>query len=108
MQSLNGKDVGVRPLKVNEAQDQIPRRWRWWWWWLRASVRLRSAVPPGQHDHRAHTRLNFPAPVEARRLRIAIVEKEGWEPWVIKELNLYGDERQAIRPDVSYRLSTDG
>jgi hypothetical protein len=22
MQSLNGKDVGVRPLKVNEAQDK--------------------------------------------------------------------------------------
>jgi glucose/arabinose dehydrogenase/mono/diheme cytochrome c family protein len=39
-----------------------------------------------------HARLNLPAPVEARHLRIAITEKEGWQPWVIKELNLYGDE----------------
>ena len=42
-----------------------------------------------------HARLNFAAPIEARHLRIAIVEKEGWQPWVIKELNLYGDERQS-------------
>jgi hypothetical protein len=40
-----------------------------------------------------HARLNFAAPIEARHLRIAIVEKEGWQPWVIKELNLYGDEK---------------
>ena len=40
-----------------------------------------------------HARLNFAAPVEARHLRIAITEKEGWQPWVIKELNLYGDEK---------------
>ena len=40
-----------------------------------------------------HARLNLPAPVEARHLRIAITEKEGWQPWVIKELNLYGEER---------------
>ena len=39
-----------------------------------------------------HARLNFAAPVEGRHLRIAIAEKEGWQPWVIKELNLYGDE----------------
>jgi mono/diheme cytochrome c family protein len=39
-----------------------------------------------------HARLNFAAPIEARHLRIAIIEKEGWQPWVIKELNLYGDE----------------
>ncbi|HEU4781357.1 MAG TPA: PVC-type heme-binding CxxCH protein [Steroidobacteraceae bacterium] len=39
-----------------------------------------------------HARLNFAAPVEARHLRIAITEKAGWQPWVIKELNLYGDE----------------
>jgi len=38
-------------------------------------------------------RLDFAAPVEARHLRIAIVEKEGWQPWVIKELNFYGDEK---------------
>jgi len=40
-----------------------------------------------------HARFNFAAPVEARLLRIAIVEKEGWQSWVIKELNLYGEER---------------
>jgi len=40
-----------------------------------------------------HARLNFAAPVEARHLRIAITEKESWQAWVIKELNLYGDER---------------
>jgi glucose/arabinose dehydrogenase/mono/diheme cytochrome c family protein len=40
-----------------------------------------------------HARLNLPAPVEARHLRIAITEKDGWQPWVIKELNLYGDEK---------------
>jgi glucose/arabinose dehydrogenase/mono/diheme cytochrome c family protein len=39
-----------------------------------------------------HARLNFATPVEARHLRIAITEKDGWQPWVIKELNLYGDE----------------
>jgi hypothetical protein len=39
-----------------------------------------------------HARLNFAAPVEARHLRIAITEKDGWQPWVIKELNFYGDE----------------
>ncbi len=39
-----------------------------------------------------HARLNLPAPVEGRHLRIAITEKEGWQPWVIKELNVYGDE----------------
>jgi mono/diheme cytochrome c family protein len=40
-----------------------------------------------------HARLNLAAPVEAQRLRIAIVEKEGWQPWVIKELNFYGEEK---------------
>ena len=39
-----------------------------------------------------HARFNLAAPVEARRLRIAITEKEGWQPWVIKELHLFGDE----------------
>jgi hypothetical protein len=41
-----------------------------------------------------HGRLNFAAPVEGRFLRITITEKEGWEPWVIKEINLYGQEGQ--------------
>ena len=40
-----------------------------------------------------HARLNLAAPVETRHLRIAITEKEGWQPWVIKELKLYGEER---------------
>jgi mono/diheme cytochrome c family protein len=40
-----------------------------------------------------HARLNLAVPVEARHLRIAITEKEGWQPWVIKELNLYGEEQ---------------
>ena len=39
-----------------------------------------------------HARLNFAGPVAARHLRIAITEKEGWQPWVIKELDLYGEE----------------
>ena len=40
-----------------------------------------------------HARLNLAAPIEARHLRLAIVAKEGWQPWVIKELNLYGEEK---------------
>jgi putative membrane-bound dehydrogenase-like protein len=40
-----------------------------------------------------HARLNFAAPIEGRHLRIAITEKDGWLQWVIKELNLVGDER---------------
>jgi glucose/arabinose dehydrogenase/mono/diheme cytochrome c family protein len=39
-----------------------------------------------------HARLNFAVPVEARHLRIAITEKDGWQPWMIKELNVYGVE----------------
>jgi hypothetical protein len=39
-----------------------------------------------------HARFNLATPVEARHLRIAITEKESWQAWVIKELNLYGDE----------------
>jgi putative membrane-bound dehydrogenase-like protein len=40
-----------------------------------------------------HARLNLGTPIEARHLRIAITEKDGWQPWVIKELNLYGEEK---------------
>jgi hypothetical protein len=43
-----------------------------------------------------HARLNFAVPVEARHLRISLTEKEGWQPWVIKELNLYGSEHEAV------------
>ncbi len=39
-----------------------------------------------------HARLNLPEPIEAKHLRITITEKEGWQPWVIQELNLYGKE----------------
>lgn len=39
-----------------------------------------------------HARLNLASPITARHLRIAITEKDGWQPWVIKELNLYGEE----------------
>jgi glucose/arabinose dehydrogenase/mono/diheme cytochrome c family protein len=42
-----------------------------------------------------HARFNLPAPVQGRHLRIAITEKDGWQPWVIKELNFYGDEGAA-------------
>ena len=40
-----------------------------------------------------HARFNLAAPVETRHLRIAIAEKEGWQAWEIKELNVYGDEK---------------
>jgi hypothetical protein len=39
-----------------------------------------------------HARLNFAERAVARYLRIAITEKEGWQPWVIRELILYGEE----------------
>jgi hypothetical protein len=39
-----------------------------------------------------HARLSLAAPVEGRYLRLAILEKEGWQHWVIKELHLLGDE----------------
>jgi glucose/arabinose dehydrogenase/mono/diheme cytochrome c family protein len=39
-----------------------------------------------------HARLSLAVPAEGRHLRIAIVEKEGWQHWVIKELHLLGDE----------------
>jgi hypothetical protein len=39
-----------------------------------------------------HARFNPAAPIQARHLRLTIVEKDGWQPWVIRELNLYGDE----------------
>jgi glucose/arabinose dehydrogenase/cytochrome c5 len=39
-----------------------------------------------------HVRLNFAVPLVGRYLRIAIKEKEGWQQWVIKELNIRGEE----------------
>ncbi len=37
------------------------------------------------------SRVNFAVAAEGRHLRIAITEKNGWQPWVIKEINLYGE-----------------
>jgi putative membrane-bound dehydrogenase-like protein len=71
-----GKDMGWAPFYSVEASDD-GKTW--------------TMVAPHVVGE-PHARLNLPAPVEARHLRIAITEKEGWQPWVIKELNLYGDE----------------
>jgi mono/diheme cytochrome c family protein len=72
----NGNDLGWAPYYSVEASDD-GKTW--------------TMVAP-KVTGEPHARLNFAAPVEAKHLRIAIVEKEGWQPWVIKELNLYGDE----------------
>ena len=74
--SDNGNDLGWAPFYSVEASDD-GKTW--------TMVDAKVVGEP-------HARLNFAAPVETRHLRIAIVEKEGWQPWVIKELNLYGDE----------------
>ena len=73
----DGKDMGWAPAYSVEVSDD-GQAW--------TMVAPRVVGEP-------HARLNFAAPVEARHLRIAITEKEGWQPWVIKELNLYGDEK---------------
>jgi glucose/arabinose dehydrogenase/cytochrome c5 len=75
--SENGKDLGWAPFYSVEVSDD-GKTW--------TMVAPKVVGEP-------HARLNFAAPVEARHLRIAITEKEGWQPWVIKELNLYGDEK---------------
>ena len=72
----NGKELGWAPAYSVEVSDD-GKTW--------TMVAAKVVGEP-------HARLNFAAPVEARHLRIAITEKEGWQPWVIKELNLYGDE----------------
>ena len=74
--SENGKDLGWAPFYSVEVSDD-GKTWK--------MVAPKVVGEP-------HARLNFAAPVEARHLRIAIAEKEGWQPWVIKELNLYGAE----------------
>jgi hypothetical protein len=74
--SESGQDLGWAPFYGVEVSDD-GKTWR--------TIAPRVVGEP-------HARLNFAAPVEARHLRIAITEKEGWQPWVIKELNLYGDE----------------
>ncbi len=75
--SDNGKEFGWAPFYSVEVSDD-GKTW--------------TMVDPKEVGE-PHARLNFAAPVEARHLRIAIAEKEGWQPWVIKELNLYGDEK---------------
>jgi allantoicase len=71
-----GRDMGWAPAYSVEASDDGKT-------WTMVAPRV-----VGEPD----ARLNFAAPIEARHLRIAITEKDGWQPWVIKELNLYGDE----------------
>lgn len=39
-----------------------------------------------------NARLNLPAPVTARFVRITLTEKHGWQKWAIRELQLYGQE----------------
>ncbi len=74
--SENGSESGWAPFYSVEVSDD-GKTW--------------SVVAPKVVGE-PHARLNFADPVEARHLRIAITEKEGWQPWVIKELNLYGNE----------------
>ncbi len=74
--SPSGKDMGWAPAYSVEASDDGKA-------WVMVAPKVVGEP---------HARLNLPAPVEARHLRIAITEKEGWQPWVIKEINLYGDE----------------
>ncbi len=73
----DGNDLGWAPAYSVEVSDDGKS-------WSMAAPRVVGEP---------HARLNFAAPIEARHLRIAITEKEGWQPWVIKELNLYGEER---------------
>jgi hypothetical protein len=75
----NGKDMGWAPAYSVEVSDD-GKTWT-------------MAVPHAVGE--PHARLNLAAPVEAKHLRITITEKEGWQPWVIKELNLFGDEGSA-------------
>jgi putative membrane-bound dehydrogenase-like protein len=74
--SRDGSDMGWAPAYSVEVSDD-GEEW----------TKVASSVV-GE----PHSRLNFAAPVEGRHLRIAITEKDGWQPWVIKELNLYGEE----------------
>jgi glucose/arabinose dehydrogenase/mono/diheme cytochrome c family protein len=72
----NGREFGWAPFYSVEVSDDAKT-------WTKVAPKVVGEP---------HARLNFAAPVEARHLRIAITEKEGWQPWVIKELNFYGDE----------------
>jgi glucose/arabinose dehydrogenase len=74
----DGKEIGWAPAYSVEVSDDGKA-------WTMAAPRVVGEP---------HARLNFAAPVEAKHLRITITEKEGWQPWVIRELNLYGEEPQ--------------
>jgi hypothetical protein len=73
----DGKDMGWAPAYSVEVSDDGKT-------WTR---------PVPNVVGEPHARLNLAAPIEAKHLRITITEKEGWQPWVIKELNLYGLEK---------------
>lgn len=72
----DGKDMGWAPAYRVEVSDD-GKTWT-----------IAAANVVGE----PHARLNFAAPVEAKHLRITITEKEGWQPWVIRELDLFGAE----------------
>ncbi len=72
----DGEDMGWAPAYSVEASDD-GKNW--------------TMVAP-KVTGEPHARFNLAAPIEARHLRLTIVEKDGWQPWVIKELNLYGEE----------------
>ncbi|HEV7609899.1 MAG TPA: discoidin domain-containing protein [Steroidobacteraceae bacterium] len=74
--SPEGKEIGWAPFYSVEVSDD-GKAW--------TMIDKKVAGEP-------HARLNLAAPIEARYLRIAITEKESWQAWVIKELNLFGDE----------------
>jgi hypothetical protein len=71
-----GKDMGWAPAYSVEVSDD-GKTWT-------------MAVPHVVGE--PHARLNLPASIEGKHLRITITEKDGWQPWVIRELNLYGQE----------------
>jgi glucose/arabinose dehydrogenase/mono/diheme cytochrome c family protein len=72
-----GKDMGWAPAYSVEVSDDGKS-------WSMAAARVVGEP---------HARLNLAAPVEGRWLRVTITEKDGWQPWVIKELHVYGEER---------------
>ena len=40
------------------------------------------------------TRIHFPQVAKGRFLRVTLTEKDGWTPWAIHNLELYGEELQ--------------
>jgi|HigsolmetaAR203D_1030402.scaffolds.fasta_scaffold00133_31 mono/diheme cytochrome c family protein/glucose/arabinose dehydrogenase len=76
----DGKDTGWAPAYSVEVSDD-GKNW--------------TMVAPSVVGE-PYARLNLAAPVTARHLRIAITAKEGWQAWVIKELDLFGAEDQVL------------